>query len=524
MMRAGSIAWIAGHELRLAWRDFVSMATGGRRRRTAVAVLLVAIFIAFMHWLADLTVGGHADAVPDRQTLTIVTGAVVLSWSLMLSQALEQVTRAFYQRADLDLILSSPLPARRLFTVRIAAIAGTTMAMALFLIAPFVNVLAWHGGPRWLSAYGVVFALGASATAVAVALTDSLFRWVGPRRTRYAAQVLAAVTGAVFVIGIQAAAIVSYGSPARFDLLQSEAVAALAPAVESAFWWPARAVLGEGSPLAAVLALGCALFVAAIAFFSTRFARHARATAGAPSTLRARQGRAAAFGRSTPGTVLRRKEWMLLRRDPWLMSQSLMQVLYLIPPALLLWRNFGEGSDMPVFVAPVLVVTAGQLAGGLAWLAVSGEDAPDLIGSAPVTARSVLRAKVEATMAAIVCLFAPFLLALAFGSLWIALVAAAGIVAAALSAIQIQLWFRLQARRTHFRRRHTSSRVATFAEALSSFSWAGAAGLAAAGSPLAPAGALVALAVLLGTGVLRPVAVRRRQAPVAPTPSQLSPA
>jgi ABC-2 type transport system permease protein len=33
------------------------------------------------------------------------------------------VTRAFYARADLDLILSSPVAARRLFAVRTGAIA-----------------------------------------------------------------------------------------------------------------------------------------------------------------------------------------------------------------------------------------------------------------------------------------------------------------------------------------------------------------------------------------------------------------
>ena len=62
-----------------------------------------------------------------------------------------------------------------------------------------------------------------------------------------------------------------------------------------------------------------------------------------------------------------------------------------------------------------------------------------------------------------------------------ALMAAGGIVISAVSATLIQLWFRTQARRKHFRRRQTSSRVATFAEAFSSIAWAATAGLAAAG-------------------------------------------
>ena len=51
-------------------------------------------------------------------------------------------------------------------------------------------------------------------------------------------------------------------------------------------------------------------------------------------------------------------------------------------------------------------------------------------------------------------------------------------IAGSLSATAIQLWFRVQARRSQFRRRQTSSRLATFAEAFSSIGWAATAALA----------------------------------------------
>ena len=79
-----------------------------------------------------------------------------------------------------------------------------------------------RGGWRWLGAYGVIVAMGAAATAVAVALTVALFRALGPKRTRLVAQVVAAVIGAAFVIGLQVAAILSYGTLSRGDLLRSE--------------------------------------------------------------------------------------------------------------------------------------------------------------------------------------------------------------------------------------------------------------------------------------------------------------
>ena len=81
---------------------------------------------------------------------------------------------------------------------------------------------------------------------------------------------------------------------------------------------------------------------------------------------------------------MRWKEFLLLRRDPWLVSQTLMQLLYLVPPGLMLWRSFADRSTAMVLIAPVLVMAAGQLAGGLAWLTISGEDAADLVATAPL--------------------------------------------------------------------------------------------------------------------------------------------
>ena len=60
----------------------------------------------------------------------------------MLSQAMESVTRAFYSRSDLDLILSSPASARRLFAVQDRGDRrGTTTLLTTVLASPFINAL-----------------------------------------------------------------------------------------------------------------------------------------------------------------------------------------------------------------------------------------------------------------------------------------------------------------------------------------------------------------------------------------------
>ena len=67
------------------------------------------------------------------------------------------------------------------------------------------------------------------AAALSVALTVALFRTIGPKRTRLAAQIVAAIVGATFVIGLQVAAILSYGTLSYFTFLQSDLLVSLVP-------------------------------------------------------------------------------------------------------------------------------------------------------------------------------------------------------------------------------------------------------------------------------------------------------
>jgi ABC-2 type transport system permease protein len=150
------------------------------------------------------------------------------------------------------------------------------------------------------------------------------------------------------------------------------------------------------------------------------------------------------------------------------------------------------------------VMAAGQLAGGLAWLTISGEDAADLVATAPLSPSSVIRAKIEVVLIAIAMLFAPLVAPLAVLAPLQAVVTTMGIGVATISATAIQLWFRVQAKRTQFRRRQTSSRVATFAEAFSSIGWAATAALALAIPIGAAVTGLMTAALVAATWKLSP--------------------
>ena len=295
------------------------------------------------------------------------------------------------------------------------------------------------------------------------------------------------------MIALQIAAILSYGTLSRFAVLTSDAAAAFAPDGDSVVWWPARAALGDGEALLLLLAGGLVLLGVVMAIFSPRFADTAISVSA--NATPAHQGKnARAFRPGSRQQALRRKEFVLLRRDPWLISQSLMQLLYLVPPALMLWRSFADSSAAIVLITPVIVMAAGQLAGGLAWLTISGEDAADLVATAPLSRQRVIRAKIEVVLIAIGVTFAPLVVALVFASPLQAAITALGVMIASVSATAIQLWFRVQARRSQFRRRQTSSRLATFAEAFSSIGWAATAAMVLA----LPLAALITGAITAG--------------------------
>jgi ABC-2 type transport system permease protein len=507
MTQPGSILWLARHELTLGWRDLMWIMTAGNPRRREGVLIVAAVVVVVLHAVAYLVVGHSADVGrdPSKATLVAMTGSAFLAWALMLSQAMESVTRAFYSRADLDLVLASPASSHKIFAIRIAGIAFGTATMSLLLAGPFINVLAVLGGAQWLAAYGVVIAMSATAAASAVALTVGLFRMIGPRRTRLVAQVVAALVGAGFVIGVQIVSILNLGDMSRRALFASDWVIDASPSIDSIAWLPARAGLGDLGALLIVSAVGLATLLGAILAFAGGFAGHATAAAGVafPS---GRQARPAVFSvAGNARATLRLKELRLLKRDAWLVSQTLMQLIYLIPPAVLLWRDHSMDAGSLVVVAPVLVMAAGQLAGGLAWLTISGEDAPDLVATAPLAPSTMIWAKIDAVLFAVGIVSAPILAALLFISPIVGLMAGIGLAAAAGSATAIQLFFRAQAKRTHFRRRQVSSRLATFAEAFSSISWAAATGLAAAGTAFAIAPAAIALGVVAVAWVFSPM-------------------
>ncbi len=490
MLRAlaapGSLIWIALHDMRIATRN-VAGALGGRLGLRG-ALILAGAFLA-LTWLARPAGRWLAEAAADPARAAALDGAILAACLLVLpwvaSHALTGAVRALYTRGDLDLLLTSPLPARRILAARAAAIClESTLAVGVFLTPLLVSAL-WFGGPRWLALAPALLGLGLVGAALGLTLALGLFALMGPRLTRIAAQAAAMMMGLVFVVVLQALNFLPEGFDATLSGLVAREDGARTAATSLLFHAPIKGAQGDLAALALLIATGALAMALATNLLGSYFVRAALTAAGAPQAQRgAATDRPLAF-RPGAATALRLKEWRLLLRDQWLLGHLAMQALYTLPIAAGLWRLQPREEAVAVLFGPTTVIILAQLAASLSWVAVSSEDAPDLMASAPVEETAQKRRKLEALAAPLAVLLAPVLVWLARESLRDAAIVGLCALAAAASTTLVNLQRPQNARRSALGRRYAQSKIMAMVEHFLAVLWGMACLLALQGKPSA---------------------------------------
>ncbi len=283
-----------------------------------------------------------------------------------------------------------------------------------------------------------------------------LVKLIGVGPTRVAAQIAAALAGLLVIVMVQWDKIFGTGP--------KDALVAAYVAQQEALHWalltiPARALTGDPVALMAALALAALFAAVMFVFLAERFVRNAvlASSVATSGPVRSRRSRAS-FGRS-PFASLMLKERRVILRDPWLMSQILMQCIFLLPVAIAtVWRvSTGQaGADA---LSPVLIVLCGQIAGGLTWIALSADEASELAVTAPIDPGLRARARLAA-VAWLAAVFAatPLMLILMVDA-WTGLVSLAGVACAILAGILVNLWHQPRLARVGLIRRRSKSPV-----------------------------------------------------------------
>lgn len=382
----GSFAWLAQHELRLAWRGrskgwaaWLGLALGG----------LWLVGGCFIAWgLMDVPIPFTAWAG------TGVLAAVVVMLSFMTTQAILGSQQTLYERRDLDLMFTAPIDGRTVLLAKLVGIAGAIVMVYVFLVLPLALPVAVLGHPGLLGVAGVLAALAMTASAIGIAITLVLAKVAGPRAARTVGQVSAAVLGgAIFLISQ-----LGRGSRGRESSIERTFREFHEHGLGSTGWSgiPGHAAFGDALSLAVMLAVGIALFAGAGMVLRRLFlSGYQDATMTLSRSKPTGKATARLFHAGLFRSVLA-KEWRLLARDPALLFQMVLRLVYMAPLVLGAMQGGGKLFAPSLAFASVLVAT--QLAGSLAWLTVSAEDAPDLITVAPVRKDSIDTAKLTAAL------------------------------------------------------------------------------------------------------------------------------
>lgn len=460
--QVGSARWLLRHELRLSWRGVSGkgvwfVAIGG-------VLLWACLHLAVYFLLSPL----HLESLPGW--VTPIAGSVLwFMFMLMLSQGIVLSVSALFDRGDLDLLLSSPLSARTVFVARGLGIALNCATFYAFLLLPFAHMGLVTGKLRLLAIYPTLASLALLATSLGMLLTLTLVRTLGARRARTVAQIIGALSGALIFIVTQAQNMASPTVRVRVAELFGHWMRPGHSLGEDGVWWfPFRAAIGDPLPLIAVIAIGVGSFWLVMNLAYRRFLSGTQ-EAVAGSAKRAAPARSTRMRfRSGLWRIVLVKEWTLIRRDPHLIAQTLLQTLYLMPLVLVVFRR----QDMLALAVPSTVLLAGTLSGTLAWITVTAEDAPELIGVAPVSLTRIRWLKVVAAMLPVWVLVSPLQIYLLFKSPPLAAIFFFCLAGSTVSGGLTQVWFPRQGDRKNMKKRVESGKLMSVLEGLCGMGWA----------------------------------------------------
>lgn len=494
------------HEWRLTIRDFggFSRGPGGsvkpakRIGRTRFIFNLVAAAV-FLHAISLFTLvlpRQWSDSPTQRMLAAVV---MLLLFTLMLSAAMSRIVSAFHERRDLDLLLAAPISPMLILAIRAITVVAAVSTMFAIFIYPIANV-GVASGHWWMARlYPLVLLMATMTTAIALVLTGALVRVIGIRRARVGLQIFSALVGASFYLISQAQNFFPGGARQRAMSWFASAIHSDAGIGPIAF----SVHIAAGDPWAwlAFLAGSIGLFVVALWFTRVRFfevAQMPEADARVVAPLRAKVERriARGFSRSL-FTTLVRKEWRLILRAPQLLSQILLNLLYLLPLLFVAFtRDGGRMSWSGPAAAAGVVGLAATLATSLAWLTVSAEDAADLLAGSPRSRALILWSKLVAATLPPMTIVTIIAIATLRRSVIDAVMVWMFGVLACISAAILAAAMPTSGKRSDFQRRHRGRGLFAFVEAFQFLLWSGAVGSAVGGYWLVSVGLTVVASVM----------------------------
>ncbi len=479
MTAVGSLPWLIRNELRLAWRALTAKT---KPWVWAVLILLgLAAVIVPLFFLAQDVRGKLAfNGAPPNFAVIIAQGFVLVTFTLLLSGTIASSVEALFERGDLDLLVSSPLDSKVIFASRALSVALKTFFSSLALILLIVIVGVTLGIWQVLGLIPTLAALSLIAAGFGMLLTLGLVRLLGARRAKTVAQVLSAVVGAAIYLASQSFRFL--GNSSTTSGITGWIVNLFKGNVDtSSFWWlPARAVFLDPIGTIAMLTFGTIIL-----WFTTNLVHNTfilgtqTATTGGGQRLSAKPSSSSKPVKFASGLtrIVMNKEWRLIARDPYLISQLGLQMLYLLPAVFVFWQPGSTkfsmfGSSFTSYAVNIFIVLlGGTLISRLTQIIVAGEEAPELLAMSPAGGENLRWIKFAGVLIPTVLLFSPLLVLIVVRNMHplVGLIAFFGTV---LSLGILQVWTaKPQPRADLMKRNGRSDFLTGLIQALITFAW-----------------------------------------------------
>ncbi|HEY9617678.1 MAG TPA: hypothetical protein V6C64_12585 [Microcoleaceae cyanobacterium] len=438
-MQVGTLPWLLLHELRLWWREL-----RGKWILLGFAIVIeVLLLVSFViSWLLLSRLGQRFSLHPLPEPL--FWGAVVLwlfAFFYGFTVAMENSITSLFDRGDLDLLVSSPISSQVIFASRLLGVALKVFLGISLFVAPISLLFILIGAYELLGVYPALVGLSLTVASLAMLLTIWLVRLLGARRARTVAQILTAILAALVFVGFQLPNLLQ-----GTQVNSGTAIAGLQTwfsdhswlSANSWLWFPVKAIFLD--PTAVLLTLGMSSGLAWI----TVVALHHSFISGTQQSMTVKQSRSRPVPDSRFINGLNRivllKEWRIIGRNPYLISQTFLSILFLIPFLIIVLRGNSQSlANLSTLVTSALPLIGGNLTSALTLICVSGEEAPDLLKSSPTQGTKLRQLKLLAALIPVWLLLSPiFLILILRGEPW--LLALFVVLGSTLSAAMLRLW------------------------------------------------------------------------------------
>lgn len=374
-------AWpILRNDLRLAWRELHRDTRGGLRRWGPLVLLHGPILPALF---------AHPRA-PSGGVQAIVWLFIAL---LMMGASMVRATILFYERSDLDLLFSSPVPYRAVLLARLGSIALIAFLSSGLLVLPLLNGLILTVSPRYAGGYVVWPLISVLTSAAGTALLLSLVRFLGVKRGRVAAQFIAGLLSLSFMLVMMLPLVLG---PKRFPTVGKSIAEALR---HPAYAFVDRLDRGGPLELAALVLVVAGVALLTVQIMAKLFARGVQEASTSARPRRARRPHRWSTGLDVTAW---RKELRLIGRSPRLAGPVLAGSAVFLLMGTVLTQLLGVRM-----VSPFAFLAATQGAFLFSEIAASAEVGWDFVRASPAVGTRLRWLKIAAAATA------PLLVALA---------------------------------------------------------------------------------------------------------------